>query len=129
MVEHQLQATINKKKEREVFLYNKADWDGPRKQLKTLAADYLRANPAGNRRSLNNNWLWIKGTLTGAMRRFIPTKTIGTRFNLPYLTPIIKRKMRKRQRVFKRARKYNRQADWDVTKTLRKEINLFVLQP
>ena len=123
IVDHQLKASINKKKEREVPLYGKADWDGLRKHIKTLASDYLRANPPDDRRSLHNNWLWIKGSIHGAMKRYIPTKMIGTRFNLPYLTTKIKRKMRKRQRVFKRARTYNRKADWEESKLLRKEIN------
>ena len=55
--------------------------------------------------------------------QFIPRKKVGTRFNLPYWTPKTKRKIRKRQRVFKKARKYGRKNDWNHCKQLRKEIN------
>ena len=51
IVEHQLKATINKKKDREVPLYNKADWDGLRKHIKMLASDYMHANPPDDCRS------------------------------------------------------------------------------
>ena len=97
LVDHKLKATINKKAAREVPLFNKADWPSLREKVRLLALDYINANPPENRRSLTNNWLFLKGSLLGAIEQFIHRKKVGTRFNLPYLTPKTKRKIRKRQ--------------------------------
>ena len=123
LVDHKLKATINKKAAREVPLFNKADWPSLREKVRLLVLDYINANPPENRRSLTNNWLFLKGSLLGAIEQFIPRKKVGTRFNLLYLTPKTKRKIRKRQRVFKKACKYGRKNDWNHCKQLRKEIN------
>ena len=88
-----------------------------------MTTDYLNANPPESLRSLSNNWLLLKGCIQGAIEQFIPRKKVGTRFNLPYLTTKTKRKINKRKRVFKKARKHNRKADWAHCAQLRKEIN------
>ena len=60
--------------------------------------------------------------IQNCIKELIPHKKIGSRFNLPYITPAIKKKIRKRQRIFNRAKKRNRPRDWELCRELKREI-------
>ena len=65
-----------------------------------------------------------KQMISCCTKEWIPHKKIGSRHNLPYITPAIKRKIRKRQRVFNRTKKRNRPNDWYLCIELKREIKL-----
>ena len=121
IVKHRLKASINKKAERQVPLFHKANWTQLKEDLHLFRDDYLGSKPC--ERSITTNWYLIKTTIHKLMTRHIPQKSVGTRFNLPYITPAIKRKIRRRHRVYKKAKKRGRKKDWEETQKLRKEIN------
>ena len=121
VVKHQLKATINKKTAREAPLYHKANWEDMNEDLKLFAKGYLESSP--RERSIRTNWSSIKAAIHKAIIDRIPHKKVSSRFNLPYMTPDIKRKINRRKRVHKRAVKFKRPADREMSKRLRKEIN------
>ena len=121
IVDHQLKATINKKKPRNVTLYHRANWQEVKDRIKVFATDYFAANNI-TVRPINTNWSDIQRCITTCIADLIPHKSIGTRFHLPYITKPIQRKIRKRQRVYRKAKKSNRQKDRDQCYTLKKEI-------
>ena len=118
IIEHQIKATINKKPPRKVYQYKKADWEGMQRHIRAFAVDHDVSSM-----TVEENWVCFKSMVHAAMDKFIPSKILSTRFNLPYLSQSTKRKMRRRRRAHKRAKKYNRDEDWSQCKTLRKEIN------
>ena len=121
IVDHQLKATINKKKPRNVPLYHKANWQEVKDRIKVFATEYFAANNI-TVRPINTNWSDIQRCITTCIADLIPHKSIGTRFHLPYITKPIQRKIRKRQRVYRKAKKSNRQKDWDQCYNLKREI-------
>ena len=121
VIEHQLKATINKKEPREVPLYHRANWPEVKERIEKFSTEYAAANMT-NLRPLNTNWSDIKDCISSCIADLIPHKKIGTRFHLPYITKPIQRKIRKRQRVYRKAKKSNRQKDWDQCHDLKREI-------
>ena len=112
---------MNKKAKREVPLYHKADWDSLRQDCSTFSDEYLSSNP--REESVETNWTRIKTSIQNLTKLHIPHKTVGTRYNLPYMTQAIKRKIRKRQRIYRRYKKHHRKRDDAMCKALRREIN------
>ena len=105
----------------QVPLFHKANWSQLKENLHLFRDDYLGSKP--RERSITTNWYLIKTTIHKLMTQHIPQKSVGTRFKLPYITPAIKRKIRRRHRVYKKAKKRGRKKDWEETQKLRKEIN------
>ena len=52
-----------------------------------------------------------------------PTKTSSTRTHLPWMSSTLKRLIRKKQRLYNRARRYHRDTDWSEYKLMQKEVN------
>ena len=47
------------------------------------------------------------------MDKFIPSKTTSTRHNLPWLNAKLKRMIKKKQRMYNKAKKSKKNKDWE----------------
>ena len=65
--------------------------------------------------SVNEMWVKFKTGFLEAVERFIPSKMTKTKYSLPWIDATIKRLMKRRQKLYLRARKSN---DPDVKKPL-----------
>ena len=54
------------------------------------------------------------------MQHHIPTKTSSGKWNIPWLTPALRKMVRKKQRYYKKAKRTQNEQDWKRFKTLRK---------
>ena len=97
------------------------NWPQLAEDLHIFRDDYLGSKPRD--RLITTNWYLIKTTIHKLMTRHIPQKSVGARLNLLYIIPAIKRKIQRRQRVYKRARKRGWKTDWEKMQKLRREIN------
>ena len=89
--------------------------------LTRFSPGYLVTSP--RERSIATNWISIKAAIKKAIVDHTLHKKACVRFNLPYMTNEIKRKINRRKRVHKKAAKFKRRADREMCKRLRKEIN------
>ena len=55
-----------------------------------------------------------------AIKTHVPTKTISSRWNLPWITPGLRRLMSKKQRVYSLAKRTQNPQHWKKFKELRK---------
>ena len=101
MVDLSLRAHINKKQARFFPLWAKADWNSLRSMTITFCNEYLAS--AGNR-TVHQNWVSLTSHFL-KMKSTVPTKKTSTRFNLPWLSPELKRMCRKKRRLYKKAKK------------------------
>ena len=69
-----------------------------------------------------NNWCTIKSILNNLLNDYVPYKTTKSRHNLTWITNKIKRSMRKRDRLFPRARKSNSNTDWSNFRKFRNSV-------
>ena len=54
------------------------------------------------------------------MKEHFPQKKLGSRWNVPWMNSSIKRMIRKKQKLYNRARKSTSHVDWKKFKDLRK---------
>ena len=57
---------------------------------------------------VEDNWSLFKTTLTKAMVNYIPQRRSSMKYKLPWITSEIKRQMRKKDRLLKKALRYQK---------------------
>ena len=95
LITFQTSLLVPKQAPRKIYLYKQADWDTIREKLSHLSELYLNTNlhfPC----SVNENWSFFCENFLKLLDRHVPTKLIGKRTHLPWLTPALKRLIRKK---------------------------------
>ena len=105
-----MKAKIVKKKPRKVFIHSKADLQRIKEDITVEWEDFRKSNPGNN--SVERNWLKFKNLLHSVMQKWIPQRTINRKWNLPWITPAIRRLIRKTQRCYNKARKSKEDDHW-----------------
>ena len=100
IVDTAIKAAFNKKPKRIITMWSKADWNHLKKEAASFCTEFL--NTCGTR-NVQENWE-ILCTHMKTWKELIPSKPSSTRFNLPWITPDIKRMLRKKRRVYNKAK-------------------------
>ena len=105
---------------RKIFNYNKTNLETLQEKTKHFCEEFLASDPGKN--SVNTNWTTVKDNLHQIMNSHIPFKMSKTRHSLPWIDPQIKRQMRKRDRLYVKAKKSNVSRDWSLFKQHRNKL-------
>ncbi|MEW8547660.1 MAG: reverse transcriptase family protein [Candidatus Thiodiazotropha sp.] len=100
-VTYKVNLTVKRQKKPDcyIFQYRKSDLEGVKQDLGAfLDRFFLSEDPLD--RSVNDNWNLFKENLVNSMKKNIPQKKITSRWNLPWMTPEIKRLCRKKKRAW-----------------------------
>ena len=118
----QLDTTVKygRKKPRIVYQYNKGDMDGLRKDLESFKDTFLQSNP--KEKDINSNWESLKTEVFRTMKKNIPHKRISSWQHVPWMKITIKRLIRKKKRLWKKAKKTNKEEHWQEFKDTRKAV-------
>ena len=104
--------------EREVWLYDQADFDGLNVYLNNMQWEDLLINLDVN--DMVSKWTEL---FLASARKFTPTKVIKVRPGEPqWLTTYIKRLIRKRNRLYKKAKKNNNPVHWEKYRRIRNNV-------
>ena len=95
-----LRAQINKKPQRSVPIWAKANWESLKNKSQEFCIDFMSSFQT---RNVQQNWDIFSNHMQ-EMLKSIPSKSTSTRYNLPWLTPDIRRMCRKKRRLYKTAR-------------------------
>ena len=88
---------------RKIYLYKRADMDGLRDHLAHFKDSFLSSDHS--HLSVNDMWVSFKFEVLAAIERFIPSKMTKTKYSLSWIDNLIKRLIRKRDKLYFRARK------------------------
>jgi hypothetical protein len=108
----------SKQKPRKVYMYHKANTA----DLKGKASEISKDFESKDLSTTNVNELWneLKNRLLVAVNDHIPTKSVSKRNYTPWINHTIKRLHKRKQRAYNKARKSNKQEDWEKFRKLRK---------
>ena len=112
-----IRAKLNKKKPRTIYLYERGNMDSLREQLKDHYNIFKELSPS---RTVEENWNDFKNTLYKVMTTTIPRKNLTSRTNVPWMTYKIRREIRRKQRLYNKARRTNNENDWKNFKEARR---------
>jgi len=83
-------ALFKKQIPREIYLYNCADWDAIKERLSTLTDEYFNLN-SGSPQDVDEIWNFFHLNFQQILDTYVPTKTIGKKHHLPWMSAALKR--------------------------------------
>ncbi len=110
-----LKAQTKRSRPRKIHLFKKVDLPGLQLHIEQGASEFLSKN-ATQHVSVNTNWEFFKNIILTGIDKFIPHKMSRTNHSLPWITTPIRRGIRKRQRLYNKAKKTNSTTDWAAYK-------------
>ena len=96
-----VKAQINKKPQRRVCVWSKANWDAIKSETIAFSEEFMTSY---RDRSVEENWDTLLNHLKSSQENHIPSKLSSTRYNVPWLTSTIRRMCRKKRRLYRRAK-------------------------
>ena len=119
-----LKADINRKKARTVHLYNKANKDEMEKEIKNFKDQFIATS---SERSVQANWEYFKARIGDIVNKYVPTKVLKERVDLPWMNQKIRRLTRKKNKQHMKAKKTKKYKDWktyrDIQKSVKRKIS------
>ena len=115
-----MRAKFNPQKPRSVYSYKRANWDKIKNDLHEFQHNFLASTPYDN--PVNDNWQNLKSAIMDSVKINIPTKSLKTQFNLPWFNQDLKRAVRKKKRLYKKAKRTNDTKHWKDFKVFRKQF-------
>ena len=110
---------ICKKQPRKIFLYGKGDMTSSRSDLNAFQSTFFFANP--DQHTVQENWDLFKSNVTGLMDRPIPSKMSRSN-SKPWITRELRRKSKKKQKLFNKAKSTGRASDWSEFHKCQKQL-------
>ena len=110
-----------KKPRRKVYLYHKGDFESMRKDVSDFARDRY-FNGYSDNRSVQENFDLITSFIQESADKHIPSKTSRSVSSVPWITPEIRRKIRRRNKTHAKAKKTGSSKLRSKFETLRREI-------
>jgi hypothetical protein len=105
-----------KVKEKENVRYNWKRADMPAIRSELEGVDWEREL---SRRTMEEGWTWFKEQLHNAVEKFVPKSRSRTKLKNPWMTKEILRLIRKKRKVWKKAKYWQR--TWPSTSELRRK--------
>ena len=112
---------ISPQKPRRCYKMGKANWEQMKSDLDITAQEIRAEHKKGA--DADTLWKMFKARLQTSMEANIPTFMLKKRQSLPWITPTIKKMLKKKQRLFKRARSTNNWSGYrEYQKHCRREL-------
>ena len=120
-----VKAQINKKPQRRVFVWSKANWDAIKSETIAFSEEFMTSD---RDRSEEENWDTLVNHLKSSQEKLIPSKLSSTRYNVPWLTSTIRRMCRKKRRLYRGAKKSGKQEHKTAFKAIQNETRYALRQ-
>ena len=121
IVNASIKAKFVKRPRRKIFLFNKGDYESIASEMRSFN-DQLTSKRVSEM-DIDTLWSSFRDTLQLSMDQHIPSKLSSSKPSQPWITNATKREIRKKQRLYKKARKSNSTILWDQFKTLRRRTD------
>ena len=115
-----IKAKPNRKKPRHILNFRKGNIEGVKENLNQHYKDFAMTNPVD--RSVEENWNLFKNAITDSIKKHIPSKKINGKHSLPWITTTIRKMIRKKQRLYNKAKSSSDPIHWHKFRALRKYV-------
>ena len=97
-----LKAQINKKPQRRIPIWSKANWEAMKTETTAFCTDFVQTC---EERSVEDNWDLLADHLKTTQEKHIPTKLTSTRYNVPWINGDVKKMIRKKRRMYNKSKR------------------------
>ena len=70
---------------------------------------------------MEENWKFLHEQYLQLIEKHVPKKTLSTKSHLPWMNTTLKQLLKKKQRTYNRAKKYQHKQDWNEYKNLKQQ--------
>lgn len=116
-----------KKKPRKTFLFKRADVERLRDNISNNL-EVLGHTECDLDSELDDLWIKFKSTILDAVQQNVPSKNISGRWHVPWLTSPLKRAIRKKQRLYRKAKQLQTYESWAKFKNFRRATKSKMLE-
>ncbi len=102
VVDSDIVPVYTKKKTRTQYIFSKADWPKMREEMMAYSDEYLNLHTS---RLVNENWEDIKTRIDKIIQDNVPSTTKTSRKRIPWISNELRRKARKKHRLYRKAKK------------------------
>ena len=117
VVDQDLHAVYNKNKLQKIHKYKQADWASIKTSAKELSDTILQESD----KPVNDRWEMLKRGIMKIMDQHIPNKWSRTRHNLPWLNSNLKKNIKKKHKLWRKAKSSTSKQAWEKYKRQKKE--------
>ena len=107
----------NKKKPRKLFAWSQAKWSKIKEDVSSFTENFLNTY---NDFSVNENWNRIKCCINDSLTSHVPVKISSGKQSNSWITPELRRKSRKKHRLYRKAKRTGDPARWKQFKEVQK---------
>ena len=107
-----------RKVKRKIYSYKKVNSELLKDEINSAWDGFQTSQPQD--RSVEQNWCQFTSIILTAIKNHVPTKTISGRWNLPWITPGLRRPDEEKNRVYDLAKRMQNPQNWKKFKELRK---------
>ncbi|XP_072046515.1 uncharacterized protein [Amphiura filiformis] len=112
---------VNRSKPRRIHLYHKADWSAIKEDLTYISSDFQ--DICSDMVTVDDLWDDFCTRVKGTMDKNIPNKVVTPHKSPPWFNRNVSRIYRKKKKAFNKAKHSNNTDDWEIFRSLRKELN------
>lgn len=113
--------SVKRKPPRKIYQYHKSDTESLTASLASEVNTFFNNNPENN--TVEINWLHFKNIVHTHMEKFIPHKMTKSKHSYPWISPVIVRQMRKRDKLYRKAKKAGPSTKSMLTSAYKKQRN------
>jgi len=115
--------SLNKKKPRRVYQYKKGNMEGLVSDLSDFSDTFCNNHSNSSSFNINNMWNELKEEILKVMDKHIPSKMLSSSKHLaPWISMQIKHEIRKRDRLYSKAKTSNEDTDWERFKLQKRKV-------
>ena len=112
VIDSDIKPRYNTTKRRKIYQYKKANWTDIHTKMEELGKTITECTG-----SVQQKWDMLKKGIEDIMNVNIPTKLTSKKHNLPWITPRLRKQIRKKHKLFQKAGKSQKKEDWDKYRT------------
>ena len=119
LVDSDVIPTYNKKKPGKIHVFSQAKWCKMKEDITSFATSFLQQYHS---RTVNENWEAIKDEINKTVEAHVPSRISSKKQHQPWISRNLKRKSRKKHRLYRKAKKSGDPAQMTAFRTFKKAL-------
>ena len=119
LVDSDVIPAYNKKKPRKTYVFSQAKWCKMKEDITFFATSFLQQYRS---RTVNENWEAIKDEINKTVEAHVPSRISSKKQHQPWISRNLKRKSRKKHRLYRKAKKSGDPAKMTAFRTFKKAV-------
>jgi len=117
VIDQDIKPVVIKSPPRKIYKYSKADWPAMKVETASFSNQFAQD---WQQHSVDGNWDRFKEHMFSIMNKFIPSRLSSSRKNLPWFSRGLRRQVRKKAKLYNKAKKSGKAEDWARYRTHKK---------